>query len=187
MAFRKHRVITLKRLNSALDDVRTELDRFGLWNARLADIDVYLTWFGDAYGYQFYRTTSQIEIPAVSLSRLWELLACGTPASLRDILRHEYGHAVADTNRGLMRSRQFREAFGTHHDNHSPSEYSPERHVSGYAATDAGEDFAEVFMHYLKHSGKLPSRLTTPPIRTKWNFVRRLACRIQDEKRSWAA
>ena len=105
MAFRKHRVITLKRLNSALDDVRTELDRFGLWNARLADIDVYLTWFGGAYGYQFYRTTSQIEIPAVSLSRLWELMACGMPASLRDILRHEYGHAVADTNRGLMRSR----------------------------------------------------------------------------------
>ena len=187
MAFRKHRVITLKRLNSALDDVRTELDRFGLWNARLADIDVYLTWFGGAYGYQFYRTTSQVEIPAVSLSRLWELMACGTPASLRDILRHEYGHAVADKNRGLMRSRQFREAFGTHHDSESRSMYSPEMHVSDYAAKDAGEDFAEVFMSYLKHSGKLPSRLTTPPIRTKWNFVKRLACRIQDEKRSWAA
>ena len=70
MAFKKHRVITLKRLDSACRDVQAELDNFGLWNAELAAVDVYLRWFAKPYGWQLYRGTGDIEIPAVSLNRL---------------------------------------------------------------------------------------------------------------------
>ena len=74
MAFKKHWVITLKKLNSALADVRAELEKFGFWNPRLANIDVYLTWFGSAYGWQHYRGTGDIEIAVLSLCRLCEAI-----------------------------------------------------------------------------------------------------------------
>ena len=186
MAFKKHWVITLKKLNSALADVRAELDKFGFWNPRLANIDVYLTWFGSAYGWQHYRTSGVIEITAFSLCRLCEAIPGSESVPLRDIVRHEYAHAIADGNRGLMRSSQFRRAFGKHHDSDSPSVYSPDMHVSKYAAEDAGEDFAEVSMCYLKYSGKLPRRLDTPAIRKKWGFVSQLCSQIQSGKRRWA-
>ena len=67
MANKKHAVITMPRLEMALDDVRNELDRLGVWNGRLANVEVYLTWIGTAYGYQLYRSTGHIEIPAFSM------------------------------------------------------------------------------------------------------------------------
>ena len=187
MVYRKHHVITMARLNRGLDHVRNELDAHGLWTDELAEVEVYLTWFGTAYGYQCYKSTGEILIPAVSLSRLWELWAYTRPVPLTDLLRHEYGHAVADTNRRLLGSRQFRGAFGTYHDDVQSLGYDSLEHVSTYAATSASEDFAEVFMYYLKHSGNLPRRFDTPTIRKKWNFVRRLSSRIRQGKRRWAA
>jgi len=44
MANVKHKIITMPRLQSSLDDVMDELDEPGLWNERLAKVDVYLTW-----------------------------------------------------------------------------------------------------------------------------------------------
>ncbi|TWU46486.1 hypothetical protein Poly59_54290 [Rubripirellula reticaptiva] len=129
MANRKHAVITMPRLEKAFEDVRNELDCLGVWNERLADVDVYLTWIGTAYGYQCYRSTGHIEIPAISMSRMSEVIFGGPRRTLRDLLRHEYGHAVADTNRGLIRSRRFRVAFGTLNNSCIDSSYSPTEHV----------------------------------------------------------
>ena len=187
MAYRKHHVITMRRLNRGLDHVRSELDAHGFWTNQLAEIEVYLTWFGTAYGYQCYGTTGEILIPAVSFSRLQELWPSTRPVPLTDLLRHEYGHAIAYSNRGLLGSRQFRGAFGTYHDDPDRDFYDSQQHVSNYAATNASEDFAEVFMYYLKHSGQLPRRFDTVVIRKKWNFVRRLSSRIRQGKRRWAA
>ena len=187
MANVKHKIITMPRLQSAMDDVVDELDEVGLWNERLAKVDVYLTWVGTAYGWQLYRGSGHIEIPALSLSRVSELIYGGPRMTLRDLLRHEYGHAVADTNRGLIRSRCFVDAFGTHHDSEIPANYSKDEHVTAYAAKDSSEDFAEVFMYYLKHSGTIPGRFRTLQIERKWQFVDRLCQRIADGKRRWAA
>ncbi len=181
----KHKIITMPRLQSAADDVMDELDEFGLWNERLAKIDVYLVFVGSAYGWQFYRGSGNIEIPAISLSRLSTIFFGGRRVTLRDLLRHEYGHAVADTNRVLIRSRRFAAAFGTPHDSAIPSDYSEDEHVTTYAAQDSCEDFAEVFMFYLKHRGKIPSRFETRKIKRKWQFVDRLCQRIADGKRRW--
>ena len=52
---------------------------------------------------------------------------------------------MADTNHALIRPRRFADAFGTPHDTEIPSEYSPAEHVTEDAATEAFEDFAEVF------------------------------------------
>ena len=181
----KHKIITMPRLQSALDDVMDELDELGLWNERLAKVDVYLTWVGSAYGWQLYRGSGHIEIPVLSLSRLSESFLSGGRMTLRDLLRHEYGHAVADTNRALIRSRRFAAAFGTPHDSEMPSDYSEDEHVTAYAAEDSSEDFAEVFRYHLKHSGNLPRRFQTPVIRRKWFFVSRLINKICAGERVW--
>jgi hypothetical protein len=187
MANVKHKIITMPRLQSALDDVVGELDEVGLWNSRLAKVDVYLTWVGTAYGWQWYRGSGHIEIPAVSLIRVSQLIYGGPRIALRDLLRHEYGHAVADTNRALIRSRRFTDAYGTPHDSEIPSDYSKDEHVTEYAATNSSEDFAEVFMFYLKHGGKIPTRYKTQNIERKWQFVDRLCQQIADSKRRWPA
>ena len=114
MAFKKHWVITLKKLNSALADVRAELDKFGFWNPRLANIDVYLTWFGSAYGWQHYRRSRDIEITAFSLCRLCEAIPGSESVPLRDIVRHvvcardcrwqSWTHAIQPISQGFRKA-----------------------------------------------------------------------------------
>ena len=157
MGYRKHNIITIRRLQGALDDVQRELERVGLLDERLANVEVCLTWFAPAFGYQFYGSTGHIEIPAVSLSRLSERIFGGRRTTLRDILRHEYAHAVADQNRGLIRSKSFRRAFGSGHNDEVAADYCPSEHVTAYAATDACEDFARSSCLH-KHKGKIPKR-----------------------------
>ncbi|NND96801.1 MAG: hypothetical protein HKN47_05660 [Pirellulaceae bacterium] len=185
MANRRHAVITLGRLHSALGTVQNELDRHGLWNDRLYDVDVYLTGCGFAYGWQMHRSTGHIKIPAISINRISEFVFGGPRRTLRDLLRHEYAHAIADTHRGLIRSRQFSDAFGSSHDSCIEAKYCETEHVTHYAATDSSEDFAEVFMYFLKHRGRLPHRFQTPSIRSKWRFVRQLSAVIGNHQRRW--
>lgn len=187
MHYQQHHIITMSRLNRGLSHVRDELVTHGLWTDAIADVEVYLTWFGTAYGYQYYKTSGQIEIPAISLARLCASLLGREVLSLRDLLRHEYGHAVADNNRGLIRSRHFRNAFGTHHDDTQPARYDSDQHVTPYASTVASEDFAETFMYFIKHKGKLPTAFNMPTIKKKWDFVGQLCSQIQSGKRRWAA
>lgn len=178
-------IVTITRLNRAVARVQTELDRHGFWDEPLADIDVYLVPFGgDCYGWQAYGGGGDISIPALSLAKLadwWH----GNYTSLADVLRHEYGHAVADTHRGLIRSRRFTNAFDASHEAAIEWTFDPEVHVTRYAAEDPSEDFAETFMAYLKDDGRLPAHLDTPAIRTKWRFIRTLGHAIQAGGRRW--
>ncbi len=178
-------IITLKRLNSANADVTRELSTFGFWNKRLAQIQVWLVPFSwNAHGWQWYGGDGSICIPSVSLLRVAENLT-GHRTSLRDVLRHEWAHALADTHRGLFRSKRFAKVFGAAHDGEEEPEYDPGHHVTDYASTHPSEDFAEVFMLYLKHQSQLPSRLHLPGIEQRWSFVDELRWAMQAGRRSW--
>jgi hypothetical protein len=166
-------LVTLTRLNRAVARVVSELDQHGLWDAALRKVEVYLVPVGFAYGWCWSGNDGYIAIPAVSGVRFYEY--CRTSyTSLVDVLRHEYGHALADTHRRLVRSAQFRDAFGASYDSERKSTYDPLEHVSDYAASKPSEDFAESFMFYLKHGGRLPRRYRVSAIKTKWGFVRQL-------------
>ena len=88
--------------------------------------------------------------------------------ALRDVMQHEWGHAPADTYRSLFRSSRFSNVFGASHDGQTTLTWDPDEHVSDYAAKHPSEDFAEVFMQWLKHGGCLPGRLDVPGIHRRW-------------------
>jgi hypothetical protein len=178
-------IVTLNRLNRAVSDVQGELERHGFFDQKLAAIDVYLSWFGYAYGWCWYGTSGNIHIPAISLGKMFEQVWGVSRTSLRDVIRHEYGHALAHTHRGLVCSVPFKRAFGSHHDADVRWDYDPQRHVSEYAATSLSEDFAETFMLYLKYDGELPERFNTWRIRRKWRFIRDLGGAVRRGQRRW--
>jgi len=166
-------IVTLTRLNKALFQVQTELEELGFFDEAIQTVDVYLVTFGIAYGWHFYGTSGDINIPAISFGRILDLF--GRPyISLRDILRHEYAHAVADTHRGLIRSSRFSEAFDGSHGSSVEWEFDPDLHLTEYAATSSSEDFAETFMFYVRHRGVLSVARRTPAIRRKWSYIRSL-------------
>jgi hypothetical protein len=150
-------LVTLRRLEGALAHVRRELDAHGLWTERLADVDIVLVPIGLAYGWHVEHGSGIIGIPAVSACRVGDLLY-GRRTSLRDVLRHEHGHAIAHLHRGLFRSRHFTQAFGRPHGSAWEEDFHPDLHVTPYAATAAAEDFAETLMAYLRHGGRWPWR-----------------------------
>ena len=176
--------VSLSRLKGAIKKVSRELEFHGFLDDAVDAVPVYWVPAGGAHGWQGYGWTGCIYVPAVSVMRIYEKLR-GTYTSLADVVRHEYGHAVADTHRGLIRSREFSGIFGGSHDSFEMQEFDGEVHVSGYAAKNSAEDFAEVFMCYLRHKGRLPAELNYPTIRQKWAFVRRLGRAIQDGRRRW--
>lgn len=178
-------IVTLNRLNRAVSDVQSELDAHGFLDRKLAEVDVYLSWCGVALGWCWYGTTGDIHIPAVSIGKLYECIRGESRTSLRDVVRHEYGHALAHTHKGLFCSVPFKRAFGSHHDADIQWDYDAERHVTSYAATSPSEDFAETFMLYLRHNGDLPQRLNTWRIRRKWRFIKDLSGAVSRGQRRW--
>ena len=54
-----------------------------------------------------------------------------------------------------------------------------ERYVSEYATDSTQEDFAETFMLFVKHKGKIPARFAKKPaIRKKWKTVAEIVKRV---------
>jgi hypothetical protein len=180
-------IVTLPRLNRSLSTVIDELNSFGFYDEKLSKVDVFLVPLGAALGWQWYGTSGDINIPAVSLSRLLKLFGLFdySIGSLRDILRHEWAHAIADNHRGLFHSRVFTEAFYNSHSSKQKYQYNPFYFVSSYAATNASECFAEDFMYFLKFKGKLPAKFDTPFIRKQWQFIKLLAVAIKKGQSRW--
>lgn len=178
-------IVTLGRLNRALADVQQEMENHGFYDHKLAAIEVRLVMFGVAFGWCYYGTTGNIHIPAISIGKLWDVIGERGYLSLRDLLRHEYAHALAHTHRALFCSVPFKRAFGSHHDADVRWDYDPDRHVTQYAATSPSEDFAEMFMLYLRHNGELPERFDTWRIRRKWKFIRDLGAAVKRGQRRW--
>ena len=171
---KKLHIITLGRLQRAVNKVISELERHGFWDEEIAAIEVYLVPADTAFGRQYQRGTGDIWIPVLSGSKILDWWK-GRYTALADVVRHEYGHAFAYAHPGLMERASFEKAFWTTIDDDNEMEYLPDFHVTKYAADAAGEDFAETFMLYLKHDGRLPTRLNTKYIRAKWRFIENIA------------
>lgn len=146
-------LISLEHLNRDLNSVTNDLDRVGFWTDRISRIEVFLSPLhclipDGAYGYY----DGEIIIPMTGLDRLFRGL--GPFCGLKDVLRHEYGHAFADKYPHLVRRNpEFSRYFGSRYDTRIESEYDPNAYLTGYATVSPEEDFAECFMALLKYKG----------------------------------
>ena len=168
-------LITLPELTRTNWQVVEEMETLGFWHKRLDDIDVYLVPISFAC-YGWFLPDGNIYIPAVNGASLCDLIT-GHHTRLSDVLRHEWAHALADRRPRLVESRRFRSVFGgAYHMQGAVWEYDPDLHLTRYAAAMPCEDFAETFHFYLRHKGRLPSRLANKPeIIRKWEFINGLA------------
>ena len=156
---------------SARDDVQRELRTVGLINLVWA-IDAQESWAPSdhvllAVGLYHYGGDGlgRIAIPALAVRShtAWVKLMrwlgrdAGSQISLRDVLRHEYGHALAHA---LGRIDRLGRPFGRG------------ACVTAYAETSPDEDFAETFMLFLKSQGRLRGQ-RHPDVRAKWAAVQR--------------
>jgi hypothetical protein len=191
--------VTLESLNAATLKSQRDLHAAGFWNegSRLTRTDVFWCSYpvitSPIASGLFYHGTGWLDsilgfiaghifIPRWSLSMPW-----GKSDSLRDIVRHEYGHAVAHHYPMLIqRSQRFRETFGGDYNAFEHSrEGEHDEFVSKYAQTDPAEDFAETFMMNLKHRGTLPSKFQNPAIKRKWRFILDLGKIVRSGESKW--
>ena len=178
-------------VNRAFNKVRNELFKIRvLWDgSRLDGVGcTYLTVAPIAAlaGYMglYDPETKEIEFPSVYLpiASLWKDL--GTKANALDVIRHEFGHALADLYPGaLKKAGTFRAAFGGSYGGTPAEERGvdgwEERYVSEYATDSTQEDFAETFMLFVKHKGKIPAKFAKmPPVRKKWKAVAVIVKRV---------
>jgi hypothetical protein len=192
--------VTFRQLQSAYADVQRELTRAGLWYARgpLTRTEVVLCRlpppdFWDAAGFFIneahflYRAfgcePGHIYVPN-SILRQGRRQNRG---SLRDVLRHEFGHALAFYHPGpIRRTRAFVGAFDARYDDPWPEPPTdPANFVTDYAMTSPDEDFAETFMVWLRGFSSsvprcrpYPPRRITPSLRAKFRFVRDVCRRL---------
>ena len=182
---------SFEQVNRAYNKVRNELIEFRvLWDRSKLD-EVGLTYLTVApiaalAGYMglYDPETKEIEFPSVYLpiASLWKDL--GTKANALDVIRHEFGHALADLYPGaLKKDGTFRAAFGGSYGEEPAEERGldgwEERYVSEYATSATQEDFAETFMLFVKHKGKIPARFARKPaIRKKWKAVAEIVKRV---------
>ena len=210
--------ITLHQLNRATLSAQAELGVHGFWSerTRLLRTDVCLIpcpppsclmaagffthgkvgrlgkWLGydegniyiPAHLGAFYR------FKAVAPKRVLSMLGDLSEArcSLRDVIRHEYGHAVAHWYpRLIQRSTRFAETFGGNYwaEDHRDAEDQGD-FVSDYAMTMPKEDFAETFMHFLRHQGVLPKKFGTRAVKRKWRFISDLGKAVGNGKIAWS-
>jgi hypothetical protein len=156
--------VTFAQLNSAFADVQRELARVGLWQHGSPLLMTDVVWctlpphddIADANGFfmngshrryvQFGFEPGHIYIPR----RIPSQGPQQDRGSLRDVLRHEFGHAVAYHYRRLVRNKKFSITFGAPYYAEwliHPSD--PADFVSDYAMSSPMEDFAETFAHWL--------------------------------------
>lgn len=142
--------VTMPRLKATIAEVEREIKKLGLWHPGLEDVQVYLIPVHVYYGFSLVRT-GDIYIPRLSIGAVMS----PKPWTLRDIVRHEYGHALSYLLEG------WEEVFDA------------EESVSAYRETNPYEDFAENLRFYLKHKGKLPRKWTgNSAIHEKWDFLK---------------
>lgn len=173
--------ISTAELNRALYKVQHELYQNGLWNegSPLTDVEVKLdstpTLFTQGnfthaikkYEHFMGYKEGIIYITQFSLSYLEN----SKYSSVRDLVRHEYGHAFAEKYDRLIRKKNFENVFGDRYYDAKKNKMPDEAYFTDYAKDNSMEDFAETFMLYLKWKGKLPKKFTNNQLIKKWNYV----------------
>lgn len=177
-------------IKRAMNDVLGEMDREGLLTEPVYDVEVVsqlvdvgpliinydgcyvpeVSLVQRALGFE----ADSIYIPATSGARLWRaLIGIGRdPTSLRDVLRHEYGHAFAVHHPKLIDTPKFERVFGASYDDAwDEPDYDPGVHVTPYAATAPCEDFAECFMMFLKYRDPISRHRSRPRIAGRLRFI----------------
>jgi len=173
--------VSFEEMEKAFNKVRKELANTGLLVAGspLDRVDCYherfsesgLGGFVGAMGL-YDPNDGDIHIPAFWPAGLfpwaWE------ERRMPDVLRHEFGHALADRYKRFFRGGTFRAAFGADYGENQVFEGGDweDEYVSEYAKKETQEDFAETFMLYMKHKGKLPACYRGKrAIERKWKAV----------------
>ena len=178
---------SFKTVARAYNKVRTELwDLRVLWDgSRLEKVGctyLMIAPIAALAGYMglYQPEEKTIELPSVYLpiAALWRDL--GVKANALDVIRHEFGHALADLYPGaLKKGGIFRKAFGGMYCDKPALNAGVSEFVSEYAASSTQEDFAETFMLFMKHKGKIPAKFAkSPVIRKKWKVVAEIVKRV---------
>ena len=185
-----------EHVNTAYNKVRMELWNLGvLWDGSkleqvpciydpispVAALSGTMGWYDE--------NSKDITFPSVYLpiAALWCDL--GVKANALDVFRHEFAHALAHRYPGALRdSDLFLRAFGGPYGKRPARGTDPDdwedRCVTAYAATRTQEDFAETFMLFVKHKGKIPAKSAKKlAIRKKWKAVAEIVKRVAKAKR----
>lgn len=182
---KKALLISLKMLKKTIRKVEEDYESLGLMDDKLDGVEVYLVPFGVDYGWKWDGKDGWIDIPRVSITRIADLILKDKTMSLRNVMRHELAHGLADTHRALIRSKKYREHFVYPYDDEERQLYDPEVHVSEYASSNSAEDFAETVRYYVKRKGVIPKKWVGTIIHTKWEFIREMAEAISDGRSRW--
>ena len=183
--------VSFREMEAKFNKVRKELTGMGLLYDRSAldDVDcIYevfsidgLAAFAGVMG--LYRFISDgdgnIHIPALYFAGL--LPSVYEDRQILDVIRHEFGHALADRYERHFRGPPFRPAFGANYGEMKVFKHGSweDRYVTEYATDSTREDFAETFMLFMKYKGKVPARYRGKrAIEKKWDAVRQIVKKI---------
>ena len=157
----------------------SKLDRVDCFYEPIAPVCALRGWMG-YYDY----SDKNIHFPSVYLPFGWLIGKGDENDSAPDVIRHEFGHALADRYpKALEKGGLFRKAFGGTYSNNPVEDADTENlefeFVSKYASSATREDFAETFMFFLKYSGRIPACFTKKPaIARKWKAVAEIVQRV---------
>jgi len=188
------KIISHVAVDRALNHVMDEAASTGLLTRQLYEVDVVVQTFDvapfmTAYEGLYIEEPTRLDrlfgfaprtiyIPRIAVARLAAGWRGVRSSSLRDILRHELGHAFAVEHPSLVRrSSAFVRAFGASYDDQVGLDQDD--CVSAYAATSPAEDFAETFMTYLRVRGALVRFKGRPAVLRKLHFVAGLAQHVR--------
>lgn len=181
-----------KKLKSSFYKVRSELRDMGLLSdgSKLDNVKIIRETFsydglGGMFGgvYGFYHFDDQnIHIPTIRTAPLDPRYPV---RYMVDILRHEFGHALSDKYPYFFNDEVFVGAFGNVCGAYKVAKDGDEKnYVSDYARTNTAEDFAETFLLYMKHKGKLPKEFSRrKAIKAKWAAVKEICEKVAAKKK----
>jgi len=143
--------INKKLFQDSLRHVRRELKTMKFGKKKIMETKVSRTLMPSIIKKGYFTDEGEIFVPILQ-----------SKMGVRDILRHEYGHALLFQYPSIKQKEGF-DLFG----------YSTntDDYASDYAMVNPEEDFCETFMVYMKTKGKFPWNEGSPRLKKKWQFI----------------
>lgn len=151
--------VKLKELDKAFHKTRHEIYSLGLLTPGLDSVECILSPLPSIFGEQAYfveETSLGMRLAGFSAGHIY-FPSLISKASLRHVMRHEFGHAWAWHHPGIFRSRCFKSAFEESYFSNIEwvGPFDKNHFISEYAMTSPAEDFAETFATFLKYKNSL--------------------------------